>query len=53
MALKPVSTPFFSIVAHVGFGHFGIAALVDKGGQRRIVRRSLLRQRVGPPRRPR
>ena len=37
---------FFLHRRHVGFGHFGIAALVDKGGQRRIVRRSLLRQRV-------
>ena len=37
---------FFLHRRHVGFRHFGVAAFVDEGGQRRIVRRSLLRQRV-------
>ena len=37
---------FFLHRRHVGFGHFGITAFVDKGSQRRVVRCSLLRQRV-------
>ena len=37
---------FFLHRRHIGFGNFGITAFVDKGGQRRIVSRSLLRQRV-------
>ena len=37
---------FFLHRRHVGFRHFGVAAFVDKGGQCRIVGRSLLRQRV-------
>ena len=38
--------PFFLHRRHVGFGHFGVAALIDECRQLRIVFRRFLRQRM-------